>query len=271
MSDTIDSIANGIRYAVRQLGDDMPYIVMARQMRSLADDIVAAHKREIDKLKEQIEDLRQQCDVWSKRADELKMNCDEHYAKLKQVGDAAHKREADSIHRAMVILAGIEMPDHDYPPKLWTALEDAYDALSDAVGTDGETTSDIEEAKSIGRHFVIQPHGDAAKLREACAKAAESAAEIMERVRHKDGLAFNTANYIVGVAKDALAEPSRNCDVGTPREQNERFVSFCASHYRGAEAMKTDDGPCDCPCWVKGQGCNCFVWAQMPYEEGGAK
>lgn len=44
-----------------------------------------------------------------------------------------------------------------------------------------------------------------AKLRDALQKAAESAAEIMERVRHKDGLAFNTANYIAGIAKDALA------------------------------------------------------------------
>ena len=47
--------------------------------------------------------------------------------------------------------------------------------------------------------------GDRAKLREALQKAAGAAAEIMERVRHKDGLAFNTANYIAGIAKDALA------------------------------------------------------------------
>ena len=46
---------------------------------------------------------------------------------------------------------------------------------------------------------------DCAKLRDALQKAAESAAEIMERVRYKDGLAFSTANYIAGVAKDALA------------------------------------------------------------------
>jgi hypothetical protein len=54
--------------------------------------------------------------------------------------------------------------------------------------------------------------GNAAKLRDACAEAAESAAEIMERVRHKDRLAFNIANYIEGVARTALAAPARNCD-----------------------------------------------------------
>ena len=55
--------------------------------------------------------------------------------------------------------------------------------------------------------------GNAAAMREALKKVAESAAEIMERVRHKDGLAFNTANYIIGVAKTALADPPRNCDM----------------------------------------------------------
>ena len=55
--------------------------------------------------------------------------------------------------------------------------------------------------------------GDAAKLREALKKVAESSAEIMERVRYKDGLAFNTANYIADVAKAALVAPPRNCDM----------------------------------------------------------
>lgn len=59
-----------------------------------ADRLEAAHKREIDELKKQIEDLRQQRDVWSKRADELKTKCNEQYAKLKQAGDAAKLREA---------------------------------------------------------------------------------------------------------------------------------------------------------------------------------
>ena len=54
--------------------------------------------------------------------------------------------------------------------------------------------------------------GDCAKLRDACAKAAESVAEIMERVRHKDGLAFNTANYIAGVARTALAATEKEGD-----------------------------------------------------------
>lgn len=78
--------------------------------------------------------------------------------------EAAAKREGDSIHRAMVIIAGIEMENSENPPRLWTALEDAYDALSDALGTDGDTSADVEEAKAIGRHFVIKSYGNAAKM-----------------------------------------------------------------------------------------------------------
>ena len=81
--------------------------------------------------------------------------------------EAALKREADSIHRAMVLIAGIEMESPEDPPRLWTALEDAYDALSDALGTDGDTTADEEEAKATGRHFVVKPSGNPAAMREA--------------------------------------------------------------------------------------------------------
>lgn len=105
--------------------------------------------------------------------------------------------------------------------------------------------------------------GDCAKLREALQKAAESAAEIMERVRHKDGLAFNTANYIAGVARAALAAPARNCDVGTVGQQDERFSVFCNRHFK-------EVGLCDkaCPCRdfnMIGGACS-IVWGQLPYE-----
>ena len=100
--------------------------------------------------------------------------------------EASHKRETDVLKQRCAEL------DAEVAAK-----DEVIKRLNDALA---------EEQKRSGQH------GNAAKLRAACAKAAESAAEIMERVRHKDGLAFNTANYIAGVAKDALAEPSRNCD-----------------------------------------------------------
>ena len=52
-----------------------------------------------------------------------------------------------------------------------------------------------------------------AKAREALKNAAEAAEEIMEALRQgKKTLAFNTANYIVGIARTALMEPPRNCE-----------------------------------------------------------
>ena len=66
----------------------------------------------------------------------------------------------------------------------------------------------------------------------------------------------------------ALAAPPRNCEVGTVEEQSQKFDAFCdANKYVG------DDGAnwCSrtCPCY---NDINCGVdWAQMPYEEGGAK
>ena len=81
--------------------------------------------------------------------------------------EAAIKRGSDRVHRAMVIIAGIEMVRTEDPPRLWTALEDAYNELSDALGTDGRATADEEEAKATGRHFVVNPAGDRAKMRAA--------------------------------------------------------------------------------------------------------
>ena len=70
-------------------------------------------------------------------------------------------------------------------------------------------------------------------------------------------------------ANAALAAPPRNCDVGTAEEQIERFNEFCNSEWRDS-----GDANCDnCPLWVSGTiGKDCQIrWAQMPYEEGGAK
>lgn len=61
----------------------------------------------------------------------------------------------------------------------------------------------------------------------------------------------------------ALAAPPRNCDVGTAEEQEARYNKLC-------EPLRSCG---QCPVYVRAQGVDyCgFVWAQMPYEEGGAK
>lgn len=143
----------------------------------------------------------------------------------------------------------------DYADRLDAAYRREKAAIeADALSVGGIVGATAEKS-SVAGNF--------AALREALQKAAESAAEIMERVRHKDGLAFNTANYIAGVARTALAAPPRNCDVGTAEEQDARYNKLC-------EPLRSCG---QCPVYVKAQGVDhCeFAWAQMPYEDGGAK
>lgn len=64
-------------------------------------------------------------------------------------------------------------------------------------------------------------------------------------------------------AKAALAEPLRNCDVGTAEEQIARFVAECL-----AIRKRNTVEPCaGCPCSCGGEGtedCQLY-WAQMPF------
>ena len=112
--------------------------------------------------------------------------------------------------------------------------------------------------------------GNAAKMREALAGLI-------------DGICFHCdmSGDCKGVpcekmqnAKAALAAPARNCDVGTAEDQAQRFILFCLRNsFRGV---------CSDSCkfanvnrrlgWQEIGQARCFpFWAQMPYEEGGAK
>ena len=67
------------------------------------------------------------------------------------------------------------------------------------------------------------------------------------------------------LATEALTVPPRNCDVGTAEEQAERFHHQCFEHHTGrcSPHCKTLPAKTRQECALK--------WAQMPYEEGGAK
>ena len=77
-------------------------------------------------------------------------------------------------------------------------------------------------------------------------------------------------------AKDALAAPPRNCEVGTAEEQSERFRAFCHSHMYGFNDPRGYRCKEDCPVKMEIVRSDklCIycqlVWAQMPYTEGGA-
>ena len=109
---------------------------------------------------------------------------------------------------------------------------------------------------------------DAAKLREAVMKIYQLAYEweANERlgITGSDPDAKDSAETlfeIQSITTAALAAPPRNCDVGTDAEQERRFDEFC-----------DDIRECgsDCPLFETEVSCK-LAWAQMPYEEGGAK
>lgn len=155
----------------------------------LSDRIEAAHKREVEAITAKLEEARHCWKVWSERADELKNNCDEQYAKLKSIGNA-----------------------------------------------------DI---------------GNAAKMREALSDACYA---MFNFLKTQNGGYEEMANAL-DKAKSALAEPPRNCDVGTAEEQHRRHDAFCDATRKGMSGYHCDDAPRCVFCFSK--------WAQMPYEEGG--
>ena len=66
--------------------------------------------------------------------------------------------------------------------------------------------------------------------------------------------------FVVACCKSALAEPPRQCDVGTADEQNNRHGVWCSKHDVNGD-MEADCANNACSqCILK--------WGQMPYEEG---
>lgn len=67
---------------------------------------------------------------------------------------------------------------------------------------------------------------------------------------------------------DALSAPPSNCDVGTVKEQSDRFAEFCKKHDKGCGLGYGSKGighpKVTCPAF-KDMEC-AIVWSQMPYE-----
>jgi len=82
----------------------------------------------------------------------------------------------------------------------------------------------------------------------------------------KEGVSYKIVSQKdIDFMKAALAEPARNYEVGTAEEQFVRFGKFCNRHFLAKARCDKD-----CPCYdFHMSGCSCcFLWAQMPYEEG---
>ena len=128
------------------------------------------------------------------------------------------------------------------------------------------TREELKWAKANGELAMLLdpekiPTGNAAKLREA-----------LDRVHHylgrliRDDLVEDApeASDMADEVWDALNEPPRNCDVGTPEEQAERFKEFCLP--RVGRCSETSTCPAHHQVNQFGiQYCQ-LRWAQLPYE-----
>ena len=110
--------------------------------------------------------------------------------------------------------------------------------------------------------------GNGAKMREALVSL--SAWVKVVKNNPKDKTAIECAEFVEETIKAALAAPPRNCDVGDADDWEMRFGEECDKGHICS----------DCPVrhaktkmaieFNKGAKCE-FIWAQMPYEEGGGE
>lgn len=94
------------------------------------------------------------------------------------------------------------------------------------------------------------------KLREAVVLAL-SLLDLKESVPYK-----TISQKDIDFMKAALAEPMRNCDVGTLEDRREQFKQFCKSHSDGVACDR------NCPLFklhINGYSCH-FEWGELPFE-----
>ena len=94
------------------------------------------------------------------------------------------------------------------------------------------------------------------KLREAL----EDIGRIVEQIRLLYSDYPSEMHEIARKVNAALAEPIKNCEVGTAEEQSERFDKFCHAN------INTERCCGDCPAFRTTRDDCELIWTQLPYE-----
>ena len=135
-----------------------------------------------------------------------------------------------------------------YADRIEAAAKREREAGAEAAQVCGEI------GEMIGREATrekLSRVGNAAKMREALSDACYA---MFNFLKTQNG-GYEEMAKALDKAKSALAEPTRNCDIGNALEQVSRHRIWCKC-----------GGACAVSCKM------CFAkWSQMPYEEGGAK
>ena len=106
--------------------------------------------------------------------------------------------------------------------------------------------------------------GNTAAVREALELAAQALPFTV--LTHIGGMPIGD---VIDKVDAALAEPPRNCDVGTPEEQSKRYEAYCAEFGRHSNGSPKCIGcPLETRAMKIGGMCE-LAWAQMPYGKEG--
>lgn len=103
--------------------------------------------------------------------------------------------------------------------------------------------------------------GNVAKMRKALELCDKTMSDVV--VGARDISPLDAFDEMGGIIDKALAEPPRNCDVGTAEEQTKRLRDNCNKFKPSCSGCKYITDLQKENCWL--------AWAQMPYEGGGAK
>ena len=145
-----------------------------------------------------------------------------------------------------------------------------YYGLDDAAESMREYAERIEAIDSADawRSLYEPPVGNAAALREAM-EFIKLASDDYERYGNTKAGALDV---IYEKACAALSKPPRNCDVGTPDEQAERFGKLCGKFYNEEEPCNEKCPLASLPIIHGFPRCQAY-WEQAPYtaEKGGAE
>ena len=101
------------------------------------------------------------------------------------------------------------------------------------------------------------------KLREALVCAIQALDIAARNTRGETGMVVGSCySEAARKCRAALAEPVRNCDIGTLEDRREQFKQFCKSHSDGVVCNR------DCPLFklhINGYSCH-FEWGELPFE-----
>ena len=112
--------------------------------------------------------------------------------------------------------------------------------------------------------------GNAAAMRDALVSFMQLADDGVIQPRSVGGADEHCFYNLMKNARAALAAPARNCDVGTPEEQEIRWRLNCGYGIPNCKNCKVYRHAKESGLVVKRyfMRCSCkFIWAQMPYNE----